>query len=249
MNLIIDVGNTIVKLAVFQNGNLLNVIKVPLRDLVQEIEKIFKVYPKISSVISSSVSDLDEELLKSTLTDVFVLSLDHNTIVPFTNLYTTPTTLGVDRIALVSNAVNKYPKQNALIIDAGTCITYDFVNNKGEYFGGSIAPGLFLRYKSLNDYTANLPLLKPKYPNTFIGDSTENAIHAGVSNGLIAEINGVIEEFSNNYDPLVVILTGGDANFLSKRLKSSIFVDPNFLLHGLNYILEYTAINDKKTNS
>ena len=186
------------------------------------------------------MSDLDEELLKSTLTDVFVLSLDHNTIVPFTNLYTTPTTLGVDRIALVSNAVNKYPKQNALIIDAGTCITYDFVNNKGEYFGGSIAPGLFLRYKSLNDYTANLPLLKPKYPNTFIGDSTENAIHAGVSNGLIAEINGVIEEFSNNYDPLVVILTGGDANFLSKRLKSSIFVDPNFLLHGLNYILEYT---------
>jgi len=240
MNLIIDVGNTAAKLAVFKEDTIVGIFKCTLERLVEETEKILKEYSNITSVISSSVSYLDEKGLKSTLKELFLLKLDHKTSVPFTNLYKTPATLGVDRIALVSGAVAQYPNKNVLIIDAGTCITYDFINNKKEYFGGSIAPGLYLRYKSLNDYTANLPLLTPKYPESFIGDSTENAIHAGVSDGVIAEINGVITKFSNNYEHLVVILTGGDANFLSKRLKSSIFVDPNFLLHGLNYILEYT---------
>ena len=239
MNLIIDAGNTTVKLAVFEGDTIVEVSKVAIGDTVSEIQKVVNKYPAIVKVISSSVSHLDENSLKSVLSDRLYVRLTYKTPIPFTNLYNTPITLGVDRIALMASAVTQFLKRNVLVIDAGTCITYDFVNSNAEYFGGSIAPGLQLRYKSLNDYTANLPLLSPQYSEKMIGDSTENAIHAGVSNGLIAEINGVIEQFSNNYESLVVILTGGDANFLSKRLKSGIFVDPNFLLRGLNYILEY----------
>lgn len=239
MNLIIDAGNTTVKLAVFERDTIVEVCKVALEDTGQEIQKILNKHTAIAKVISSSVSNLDENDLKTVLRGVEYIRLTHKTAIPFVNLYTTPHTLGVDRIALIGGAVSHYPNKNILVIDAGTCVTYDFVNNNAEYFGGSIAPGLQLRYKSLNDYTANLPLLSPQYSEKMIGDSTENAIHAGVSNGLIAEISGVIEQFSNMYESLVVILTGGDAKFLSERLKSGIFVDPNFLLHGLNYILEY----------
>ena len=239
MNLIIDAGNTTIKLAVFKEGTLLEVSKVAMKNVVEEIRKLVKTYPEINKVISSSVSHLSEHILKSALGIIPTIYLNYKTAIPFTNLYKTPKTLGVDRVALIAASVTQFSKQNVLVIDAGTCITYDFVNSDAEYFGGSIAPGLHLRYKSLNDYTANLPLLSPKYSEKMIGNSTENAIHAGVSNGVIAEINGVIEQFSNKYASLVVILTGGDAKFLSKRLKSGIFVDPNFLLHGLNYILEY----------
>lgn len=239
MNLIIDAGNTTVKLAVFEGDTITEVYKVDLEGASQEIQKILNKHTFITKVISSSVSNLNENDLKSVLRGAEYIRLTHKTAIPFFNLYTTPHTLGVDRIALIGGAVSRYPNKNVLVIDAGTCITYDFVNNKAEYFGGSIAPGLQLRYKSLNDYTANLPLLSPQYSEKMIGDSTKNAIHAGVSNGLIAEISGVIEQFSNKYESLVVILTGGDANFLSERLKSGIFVDPNFLLHGLNYMLEY----------
>jgi len=239
MNLIIDAGNTIVKLSVFEVDMFICISKITRENIAKEIQKLLKTYPKINKAICSSVSQLDRSELISALKAIPITFLSYKTPIPFTNLYTTPNTLGVDRIALMAAAVIQFPKQNVLVIDAGTCITYDFLNANAEYFGGSIAPGLQLRYKSLNDYTANLPLLLPKYAEKLIGNSTENAIHSGVSNGLIAEISGVIEQFSNNYKFLVVILTGGDANFLSKRLKSSIFVDPNFLLHGLNYILEY----------
>ena len=241
MNLIIDAGNTKVKLAVFKGDKIVFVVKVLFEDVIEKIKNIFLEYSNINKVISSSVSKLNKEHLKQLFKNVNWVVLDYKTKIPFQNLYKTPETLGVDRIALVANAVNKHSEKNVLVIDAGTCITYDFVNKKSEYYGGSIAPGLHLRYKSLSDYTENLPLLSPKYPNTLIGNSTENAIHAGVSNGVIAEINGVINEFSNNYKHLVVILTGGDAIFLSERLKSGIFVDPEFLLYGLNYILEYTT--------
>jgi len=240
MNLIVDAGNTAVKIAVFEGFEFIFKEVFVIDEALNKIEEILFKHPNIDKVITSSVSQLNEVRLKKILKEIFWLVLDCKTKVPFVNLYKTPTTLGVDRIALMSGAVTQYKNKNILVIDAGTCITYDFVNNKSEYFGGSIAPGLNLRYKSLADYTAKLPLLKPKYPPNLIGDSTNNAIHAGVCNGIIQEMNGVIEQFSNKYEELVVILTGGDAIFLSERLKSGIFVDQNFLLHGLNYILEYT---------
>jgi type III pantothenate kinase len=170
-----------------------------------------------------------------------VINLDVSTKVPFQNHYKSPETLGVDRIALVSAAVKNYKEHNVLIIDAGTCITYDFINRENKYLGGAISPGIRLRYQSLNNLTANLPLIKTKMPQNVIGNTTEESIHSGIINGIINEIEGTISRYDEKYKDLTVILTGGDANFLSKRLKSSIFANSNFLLEGLNYILEFNT--------
>jgi len=173
--------------------------------------------------------------------DLEVLELSHELKVPFKNSYKTPKTLGVDRIALVSASVDQFPDRNVLIIDAGTCITYDFKTNKNEYLGGAISPGVTLRYKALNNLTANLPLLVTSQPKSIIGDSTEESIHSGVIIGVLKEIDGLVEYYKENYQDLTVILTGGDANFLSNQLKNSIFANSNFLLEGLNFLLDYNT--------
>jgi type III pantothenate kinase len=170
-----------------------------------------------------------------------VIKLNSETKVPFQNNYKTPKTLGVDRIALVTSSILKFPNKNVLIIDAGTCITYDFINKNNIYLGGAISPGLRLRYQSLNDLTANLPLLEIKRPKKVIGNTTISSIHSGVVLGTIYEIQGVIKVYSEKYSDLTVILTGGDAKMLSKQLKSSIFANSDFLLEGLNYILEFNS--------
>jgi type III pantothenate kinase len=142
---------------------------------------------------------------------------------------------------LVSASVEQFPDSNVLIIDAGTCITYDFINTNNEYIGGAISPGIRLRYRALNDLTANLPLLETQVPEDILGNSTQNAIHSGVVFGVLKEIDGVIEDYINKYSGLTVILTGGDTKFLSNQLKNSIFANSNFLLEGLNFILEYNT--------
>ena len=126
-------------------------------------------------------------------------------------------------------------------MDAGTCITYDFVNSKNNYLGGAIAPGIDMRYKSLHTFTANLPLLKKKEVEKIIGNTSKKAIHSGVIKGTLFEIEGVINQYQEKYEDLTVILTGGDAKFLSKNLKSTIFANSNFLLDGLNYILQLNS--------
>ena len=146
----------------------------------------------------------------------------------------------MDRIALVAAAVTNFPEKNTLIIDAGTCITYDFINFKGVYKGGSISPGLEMRYKALNIFTENLPLLGLNDDfDEFIGTSTETSIHSGVQHGMINEIKGVIEQYRKKNKDLTIVLTGGDVNFLSNRLKNGIFANPNFLIEGLNTILTH----------
>jgi type III pantothenate kinase len=137
-----------------------------------------------------------------------------------------------------------YPKQNRLVIDVGTCVTYDFIDQENRYLGGAISPGMVLRYKSLNDYTQNLPLLKRNSSQTFIGNSTENSIHSGVINGLTYEIDGFISQYFHKYRDLTVILTGGDAEFLAKRLKNTIFANSNFLLDSLCLLSTYIIKND-----
>jgi type III pantothenate kinase len=147
--------------------------------------------------------------------------------------------LGIDRIALASAAVHLYINKNVLVIDAGTCITYDFINSENEYLGGAISPGISLRYKSLHTFTDKLPLLEANNSKLLIGNSTATSIHAGVVNGVLYEIDGFIEAYKNNYENLTVILTGGDAHFLRDTIKNDIFANSNFLLEGLNHILEY----------
>ena len=138
-------------------------------------------------------------------------------------------------------AATQYSGKNVLVIDAGSCITYDFIDSKKNYLGGAIAPGIQMRYKSLGDFTSSLPTLQKIVPKNSIGNSTHDSIHSGVINGVLYEIEGTVNEYQNKYPDLTVILTGGDADFLCKQLKISIFANSDFLLEGLNFLLEYNS--------
>ena len=235
MNLIIDIGNSRAKLAVIEENTILNKITCSSKNIASNVKKLRKAFA-INNCIISSVSKFDMSKLKSFDGLNKVIQLDHNTKIPFVNSYNSPATLGVDRIALASAAITNYPKQNVLVIDAGTCITYDFINAKEQYLGGAISPGIVLRYKSLHEFTANLPLLEQSNFE-LIGKDTESAIHSGVLNGFIQEIEGIIDQYKKKFQNLTVVLTGGDTNFLAEKVKSTIFANPNFLLEGLNSIL------------
>ncbi len=241
MNLIVDVGNTLVKMAVFQEDKLLEKMVVEVSAFEKMSKNIFAKHPKIEKCILASVGRLPKEVVINLEKQYKVLILDANLKFPFHNHYASPNTLGVDRMALVAASVKHYPNSNVLIIDAGSCITYDFITDQNEYLGGAISPGIRLRYKSLHNFTANLPFLNTAMPKNIIGDRTSEAIHSGVMHGVIKEIDGIINEYQEKYLDLTIILTGGDANFLSKQLKNSIFANSNFLLEGLNFILEYNT--------
>ncbi len=239
MNLVIDVGNTLVKLAVFDSGILKHKKTCVKTDFSPTLAEFSENFNSITNSIVSSVANLSDHQLSKLEQLCNVLLLDHETKVPFKNKYGTPKTLGIDRIALVSAAAHTYPDTNVLVIDAGTCITYDFLNSENEYLGGAISPGLAMRYKSLHTFTDKLPLLEPNNPKGVTGNSTATSIHSGVVNGILFEIDGFIKAYKNHYENLTVILTGGDAHFLRDTIKNDIFANSNFLLEGLNHILEY----------
>ncbi len=239
MNLVIDVGNTLVKLAVF-NNNQLQFKKTCIKaEFLSHVNDVFENFSNIDNCILSSVGNLTEHQLLKLRQKTNFSVLDQSTKIPFINKYATPNTLGVDRIALVAAAAVQYPQKNVLVIDAGTCITYDFINSSNEYLGGSISPGMSMRYSALHTFTAKLPLLDASQPCKLIGDSTASNMHIGVFNGIFFEIDGFIDAFKKDNSNLTVILTGGDAHFLRDRLKNDIFANSNFLLEGLNHILEY----------
>jgi type III pantothenate kinase len=244
MVLTIDVGNTNVKVAVFKQFNLLDKFVFQKNNFQNNFQIVFKKYPNHKKAVLSSVSLLDEKDIIWLKNQIEIIEINSNSVFPFTNHYTTPNTLGIDRMVLAAGAVIEYPNQNILIIDAGTCVTYDFITNKKEYLGGAISPGLNMRYKALNDYTAKLPLLENNTPDNFIGNSTSQSIHSGVVNGLCYEIEGFISEFSVKNEQFIIILTGGDAIFLANRFKSTIFADENFLLKSLHLLYTYSLQND-----
>ena len=236
MNLVIDIGNSQIKVAVFDETILIFKDNFKTETFLSGILDVTDQY-NIEKGIISHVAQIDKQILVSLKEIVPLIELNHETKLPFYNKYLTPKTLGVDRLALIAAASSQFPDENTLVIDAGSCITFDLLNEFGEYFGGSISPGIEMRYKAVNHYTANLPLLSKSESIPSIGNSTENAIHHGILNGVIQEIEGVIEQYKSKYQKLTVVLTGGDTIFLAKNLKSSIFAIPNFLLEGLNSIL------------
>lgn len=244
MILTIDVGNTNIKVAVFEQVDLIEKFVFQKNDFEKKIEKILKKYPKSTKAVLSSVGKLDKNEISWLKSRINLLEINQDSTFPFKNLYKTPKTLGVDRMVLAAGAVLLYPNQNIVIIDAGTCVTYDFVTQNGEYLGGAISPGLRLRYESLHSFTAKLPLLEKKWPENYIGNSTVEAIHSGVVNGLCHEIEGFISQYSVKNEQFTIILTGGDANFLANRFKSTIFADENFLLKSLQQIHSYSLQND-----
>jgi type III pantothenate kinase len=244
MILTIDVGNTNVKVAVFKQFNIIDKFIFQKNNFQNNFQIIFKKHSNLTKAVFVSVSMLDEKDNEWLKNQIEIIEINADSNFPFKNKYTTPNTLGIDRRVLASGAVLQYPNQDVLIIDAGTCITYDFINNKKEYLGGAISPGLRLRYQVLNEYTAKLPLLENNLPDNFIGNCTDQSIHSGVVNGLCYEIEGFISEFSVKNEQFTIILTGGDAIFLANRLKSTIFADENFLLKSLHQLYTYSLQND-----
>ncbi|RTL13707.1 MAG: type III pantothenate kinase [Flavobacteriaceae bacterium] len=244
MLLTIDVGNTRIKVAVFEHNKQLDFFIFETTEALKNFKNIFKKYSHLQKITLSSVGKLDEEVLDYIKIQFPTEIISHHSKFPFKNLYSTPETLGIDRMVLAAGATLQFPSQNRLIIDAGTCITYDYVNSNNEYLGGAISPGISIRYKSLNDYTSKLPLLSISEDFKIIGDSTKNAIHSGIINGVIFEIEGFISQYSLKNQDLTIILTGGDAEFLAKRLKNTIFANSNFLLESLNLLSLYTHQND-----
>ena len=244
MLLTIDVGNSRIKAAVFEHNKQVDFFIFEANEALKNFENIFEKYPNLQKIILSSVGKLEKEVVDFIQNRFPTEIIDHKSKFPFTNLYATPETLGIDRMVLAAGATLIYPNQNKLIIDAGTCITYDFVNAENQYLGGAISPGIKIRYKSLNNYTSKLPLLTLSEDFEIIGNSTKSAIHSGVINGVIFEIEGFISQYSLKNQDLTIILTGGDAEFLAKRLKSTIFANSNFLLESLNLLSLYTQKND-----
>ena len=235
MNLTLDIGNTQSKLAVFNNS--LVVVKIfDSEFIIDEIDDFLLLYPSIKNLIVCSVTDITLNLEKYNFNNVHFVSSNSN--IPFENLYLSKDSLGNDRIALVSSASISYPGKNVLIIDAGSCITYDFINDKNQYLGGAISPGLNMRYKSLNEFTSKLPLVSFESSDKLIANQTIDSINVGVANGVVFEIEGFVRQYLSEYDNLTVILTGGNSDFLSNQLKISIFANQNFLLEGLNNLIK-----------
>ena len=240
-NLVIDIGNTQTKLAVFEGSEMLWFDHLPEVDA-----GLFNSLIPKHSVKRIIVSSVKKEQQPAYLQNaVLTVSYFNNQMVTsVNNHYLTPLTLGADRLAAVAGAVACNPEKDTLVIDAGTCITYDMVNAEHNYYGGSISPGLEMRYKAVNNYTSALPLLAAdaKFDSSF-GNDTASAIRSGVQNGLKYEVEGFIQSYREQYPNLNIILTGGDGIFLDTLLKNSIFApyiknDPYLVLKGLNAVIQ-----------
>lgn len=239
MLLVIDVGNTQIKAAVFEQNTLLKKEIIAYEDWQISLKKVIKNFSEISILVVASVGKLEKNDFLTLDSGLNVYFVTKESKFPFNNLYASPSTLGIDRMILASGAVLQFPKKNRLVIDAGTCITYDFIDSNDNYLGGAISPGIRLRYESLHNYTAKLPLLKKEKPIDIVGNSTTQSIHSGVINGVSFEIEGFINSVLDKNDNFIIILTGGDAVFLAERLKNTIFANPNFLLESLNQTFQY----------
>ncbi|AWI25452.1 type III pantothenate kinase [Flavobacterium pallidum] len=239
MILTIDAGNTRIKGAVFEEDTMLSDFVFPMEDFKISVSKILDVHKDITDIVVASVRNMPLDDFFWFQNRVKVTLITHESIFPFRNLYETPLTLGIDRMVLSAGAVLAFPGQNRLVVDAGTCITYDFVAADDQYLGGAISPGIRLRYEALHHYTAKLPLLKRELPDHYIGKSTNQSMHSGVVNGVINEIDGFIARYEQQYPNFTIILTGGDTDFLAKQLKNTIFANSNFLLESLNHIFQY----------
>lgn len=232
MNLAVDYGNSSAKVAIFDQQRLVERKTFTVAD---DLQAFLQNSPAENFIISSVTMDAETVAGWSNAKNKFILS--HALPLPIKILYATPTTLGVDRIAGSCGAIQLFPGRNTLVIDAGTCITYDFTDSSGQYYGGSISPGLKMRFQAVHTFTARLPLVTPAGNPELVGNSTETSIQSGVVNGTVAELDGIIDRYKSKYPDLQVILCGGDGPFFENMLKASIFASPDLVLVGLNRVL------------
>ena len=242
MTITIDIGNSYTKIAIFEN-NTIAFIHIIIG--VENIWEILNKYPK-AKVIWCSVKAIPDSITQEIVENknrYEHIIFDSNTLIPLKNNYKTPATLGLDRLAAAIGAATLYPKNDVLIIDAGTCITYDLVLAEQGYMGGSISPGFQLRYKSLHDYTAKLPLLNSVTTTHLVGANTQEAIHSGVVNGVIAEVKHLIGQYQTTYPQLKTMICGGDAEFIAQQLDvENIYIEKNLVHLGLNAVLTHLAV-------
>lgn len=236
MKFCFDAGNTRVRLSIFLEKDLLE------HKVFHDLDEIMEIDFRLATGIIYCSVRKDDETVKEFLQSKGAVILSSKTKLPFsTQHYKTPQTLGADRLALVAGAIETFPNQNSMVIDAGTCITYDFISSEAEYLGGIISPGVAMRAKAMGTMTQALPIIKPPYFNEILGRSTEECLGAGVSAAVTAEISGIINEINLRFDEVKVIFTGGDTELLVTPLKNNIFADPEILMKGLNAILNYNV--------
>jgi type III pantothenate kinase len=239
MNLVIDIGNTSVKAAIFDGRDL--VIMERIAD--DSIETIRKFYgeARIDKIILSSVAvDPSETVTQLREAGFLVHHLTWKSNFPFTNAYQTPETLGVDRLAAVAGAICRLGKSNMLVIDAGSAITYDLVSD-GEFKGGFISPGMEMRFRALHTFTGRLPLCTYSHNFRYPATNTADAITGGVVMGLAFELNEYIRSVRKEYSGLVTILTGGDSEMFTELINDEFITIPGLVIEGLNYLLEYNS--------
>ncbi|MDQ3396034.1 MAG: type III pantothenate kinase [Bacteroidota bacterium] len=237
MNIAVDIGNSYIKFGCFENGKLKKSLVYKSIDEAKDFLK--KEAPQ--SIIISSVGKGPGEFAKGLDDIAHVLIMSSELQVPIKNKYNYPNTLGQDRLAAAVGANFIFPNKNCLSVDIGTCITFDFLNDQGEYLGGSISPGLSMKLKALHTFTSRLPLIEAIGDAGLIGKTTEESILSGVINGTSAEIETMIQFYNNKFENLQVIICGGDAKFFETRIKATIFVIPELVLIGLNRILEHNV--------
>jgi len=237
MNIIVDQGNTAIKVALFDGPQIALSANV---GVVDEIRAILHGRETIANGIYSTVGQSLFEELICALPWINWMELDQETQLPIENCYASRETLGVDRIAAAVGATCLFPNTEVLVIDAGTALTYEYVSASDKYLGGAISPGLQMRFNALHFFTARLPQLYPSCTSELIGVDTKSSMEIGVQNGICREIDGVVEQYKLSHPVSEVILTGGDCAFFDKRLKSPIFAAPELVLIGLNKILNYT---------
>jgi type III pantothenate kinase len=235
-NLLVDIGNTRSKIALFQSNELQEFWIKPIEDLYGFLQEIIAT-KEIYAALLSDVSGKWQNEWVLNLPNQKVFWLNQNLPMPFKNKYATPQTLGADRMALVAGAMHFYPEQACLVIDAGTCVTYEVLNSFQEYLGGNISPGLHMRLKAMNTFTGKLPLPNWELPLQILGTDTQSCLLSGAYFGLVGEISHFIKEYQVQFPEIKVLLTGGDSEILAKNIKTSIFVNEHLLLYGLNKIL------------
>lgn len=232
----IDIGNTRIKTAIFNDDKIQN--KLDFENF-EDLTNFIKEFKIDVPVIISDVTNRDIKSLNQYIKSMIILN--KNTPIPIKNKYQTPETLGNDRLAAVIGAWSVFKDENILVIDIGTCIKYDFINKNNEYIGGSISPGIEMKFQALNRFTQKLPLESKDKIYSYYGTNTSEAIKNGIMFGTFSEINGLIKEYKNNYDKLKIIFTGGDMMYFADKIKDMIFADPDLVLKGLYHILKYNV--------
>lgn len=241
MKLIIDIGNTRTKIAVFSETNIVlykgyNSLKI------NDIEEILTDFPDVNKTIISTVGKTDIELKNYLKDRIYLIDFNTELKIPINNHYLSTNTLGKDRLAGVVGASGLFPNNNCLVIDAGSCITIDLIDKNRNYFGGSISLGINMKYKSLNTFTASLPLIKDNFSKEkIIGVNTESSIRSGVLNGTIMELKGFIDYYNKEYSDLKIIFTGGDSKILQSYFIENTILEEHLVLMGLNIILDTNA--------